>query len=516
MEASSETTRIESASLMALLDYLPVAVYRVTLDGKLLLANHPMLELLRTRHADEESPMGQYLLDLPIVDEQTLSEVVTMTGEVCEVEHAWPVTDGQSRRLRHSARLVTAPTAAPLYIEGIIEDVTEHWQTITALRSSEERYRSLVEHSPIGIVLIDDAARIIYVNEETRNILGYSQAEIIGHPFTEFLHPEVASLLYERYVRHQRGENLPTRYETILARKDGQIRHVVLEASVYRESTGDIRTIVQVVDISERIEAERALRDRAHELELRNAELNAFADSVAHDLRSPLATIIGFAELLKEQWQTLESDDIQRSFNAMLSVARKMNSIIDALLLFARAREAPVITRPIAMAPLIKSVLQRLQSLIQAQHATIHVPEHWPMAIGYAPWVEEVWANYISNAIRYGGRPPVVELGAEIVPPGDLIRFWVRDNGDGIPKEKQSRLFEAFVVGSGSAPASGGSGLGLAIVKRIVERLNGTVSVESSGKPGEGSTFSFTLPAATIAHRETLRADHLTGETSPR
>lgn len=489
----------KTADLKTLLDYLPVAVYRVTWDGKLLLANRLLLQLLEIHESSEGDLAGKRLLDLPVADGQTMSEVILVTGEIRGLEHPWSSAKGQPRRLRHSARLITTPNGKPLFIEGVVEDVTEHWQTVTALRTSEERYRSLVEHSPIGVLLVDEAAHIIYVNKETCNILGVSRGEIVGHHFTEFLPPETASLVYERYVQRQRGEDVPTRYETTVTRKDGEVRHVVLEASVYRESTGRARTIAQIMDISDRIEVENALRDHARELELRNAELNAFADSVAHDLRSPLATIIGFAELLKEQWQTLDPADVQRSFDAMVRVARKMNTIIDALLLFARARESPVVTRPITIGPLVNGALQRLQGLIQERHARIHAPTHWPMAIGYAPWVEEVWANYISNAVRYGGTPPQVELGAEIVPPGHLVRFWVRDNGDGIPQDMQPRIFEAFA--STDMPGQG-HGLGLSIVKRIVERLGGTVAVESSGRPGEGSTFSFTLPAATTADEE--------------
>jgi signal transduction histidine kinase len=105
-----------------------------------------------------------------------------------------------------------------------------------------------------------------------------------------------------------------------------------------------------------------------------------------------------------------------------------------------------------------------------------------------------VWVNYISNAVKYGGTPPAaprVELGGEVQPDG-MARFWVRDNGSGLTQEQQTRLFTPFT--QLNQVRARGHGLGLSIVRRIVEKLGGQVGVESSGVPGEGSLFYFTLP----------------------
>jgi len=128
----------------------------------------------------------------------------------------------------------------------------------------------------------------------------------------------------------------------------------------------------------------------------------------------------------------------------------------------------------------------------------------WPAALGYGPWIEEVWVNYLSNAIKYGGQPPRMELGADPLPNpppqagegkgGGMVRFWVRDNGSGITPEDQSRLFAPFT--RLDQIRAGGHGLGLSIVRRIVEKLGGQVGVES--QVGSGSTFSFTLASSTM------------------
>jgi signal transduction histidine kinase len=109
--------------------------------------------------------------------------------------------------------------------------------------------------------------------------------------------------------------------------------------------------------------------------------------------------------------------------------------------------------------------------------------------LGYAAWIEEVWANYLSNAIKYGGDPPMITLGSDLPTPG-CARFWVRDNGPGLSPNQQSLLFMPFTrLHTGRAE---GHGLGLSIVRRIIERLGGSAGVESI--PGHGATFFFTLP----------------------
>ena len=111
--------------------------------------------------------------------------------------------------------------------------------------------------------------------------------------------------------------------------------------------------------------------------------------------------------------------------------------------------------------------------------------------MGHQPWVEEIWVNYLSNAIKYGGRPPKVELGAMVLSNG-MVRYWVRDNGPGISPEDQKRLFVPFT--KLKQVNTKGHGLGLSIVQRIAAKLGGQVGVES--KVGAGSLFWFTLPIA--------------------
>ena len=146
-----------------------------------------------------------------------------------------------------------------------LHNITERQRVGEALRESEERFRSIVENSHDGIMILDDAYRFIYVNDELCRMSGYSREEIIGQDFPNFLDEESKQLVVERYIRRQRGEEVPPRYEFNFVRKDGQKRRVEISSSVLRDSPGKVRTVAQILDITERKQAEDALeRQKAY------------------------------------------------------------------------------------------------------------------------------------------------------------------------------------------------------------------------------------------------------------
>lgn len=243
-------------------------------------------------------------------------------------------------------------------------------------------------------------------------------------------------------------------------------------------------------EIFERKHVETALRYYTEDLEASNAELDAFAHTVAHDLKTPLALVIGYSEFLIEFLDEMSLQEIRKHIQLVILGGHRMTNIIDELLLLASVRKTQEIqTSSLNMKAIIAEVLDRLRINIEETHAEIALPQTWPTAIGYAPWIEEVWANYVSNAIKYGGVPPQIELGGSLQPDGK-VRFWVRDNGKGVTEKEKTQLFIEFT--RLRKIQAEGYGLGLSIVRRILEKLNGEVGVES--EPQEGSTFYFTLP----------------------
>jgi two-component system sensor histidine kinase/response regulator len=226
-------------------------------------------------------------------------------------------------------------------------------------------------------------------------------------------------------------------------------------------------------------------------LQAHNAELDAFAHTVAHDLKQPVAAIYGYSGLLLADYPGTLNEDQYEIATQIEHLSKQTSSIIHELLLLASVRQEDVRVSRLNMVACLAAVQERLALLIKSEQASLSIPTAWPVALGYQPWVEEIWANYLSNALKYGGDQPRIELGATPQPDG-MIRFWVRDYGLGMTAEQQTNLFVPFT--RLNQVRIEGQGLGLSIVQRIAEKLGGQVGVSSA--PEQGSTFWFALPAA--------------------
>ncbi|MCP4544756.1 MAG: GAF domain-containing sensor histidine kinase [Chloroflexi bacterium] len=263
------------------------------------------------------------------------------------------------------------------------------------------------------------------------------------------------------------------------------------------EFTWNDRVLAETLAASAAIAIENArltgtLRQRTLDLQASHKQLDAFTNVMVEDLRTSLGLIVSFAQMLEKDHTTLSTEELNHYLHTIAIRGGEMVSVVDKLLATQTGPPQKVEEEiaPLDTTGIVALVLERLAYIIERYKTEITQPENWPMALGYAPWVEEVWANYIHNAIKYGGRPPRVELGFDAN--GSTIRFWVRDNGRGLLPEEQVRLF---------APSTRRErlhdtqyGLGLALVQRIVEKLGGQVGVESD--KGQGNLFYFTLPVA--------------------
>ncbi|MBL9102627.1 MAG: AAA family ATPase [Myxococcales bacterium] len=233
------------------------------------------------------------------------------------------------------------------------------------------------------------------------------------------------------------------------------------------------------------------LREANASLVLSNQELDAFARTVAHDLKNPLGTIAGYARYLLDDLEAVDRDELLEVLGRIEKSGEHTVRIVNELLLLASVRKGQVKMAPVDMEAVVQGALARLDAMLGEYGVTVEGPGQWPTALGHAPWIEEIWANYLSNAMKYGGRPPRVQVGATLE--GDEhVRFWVRDNGPGISAAEQERVFAEFTRLEGARAE--GHGLGLSIVKRIADRLDGSVGLTS--ELGAGSTFYFTLPRA--------------------
>ena len=246
----------------------------------------------------------------------------------------------------------------------------------------------------------------------------------------------------------------------------------------------------QQQELLRRIHTHLKIYDLQRELVQKNNELEAFSHTVAHDLKNPLNIIVNSTELVEMAYEAGDASKLNKYLTKIRNTAYKAADIIESLLLLAgTSRHKQLFIQPLDMRFVIAKVKERLDFILKDYPGgELKMPKQWPFISGYPAWVEEIWINYISNAFKYGGQPPVVELGMDEYE--DFIRFWVRDNGPGLSQEEQDRLFVPFT--RLHTHRADGHGLGLSIVQSIVTKLGGKVGIEST--LGQGSLFYFTLP----------------------
>ena len=372
---------------------------------------------------------------------------------------------------------------------------------------------------PLDILIVDDTPANLRLLAQLLTEHGYKvRAVLNGQRAIEAAQAQVPDLILldvmmpdlDGYAVCQRLKSLPLTREvpvifiSALDEADDKVKAFTAGGVDYvtkpfepREILARVQTHLMLHRLAHQLEAVNAEQaERLDELAARNEDLDAFAHTVAHDIKSPMAVISGYADLLLEAFDDLPPDKRTDALNSISRGTQKIVNIIDELLLLAGVRKAEVQLAPVNMARVIREVWQRVEyTLVEYQADTI-VSTTWPTALGYEPWIEEVWVNYVTNACKYGGQPPRLELGADFLGLEGLgqVRFWVRDNGKGLSLEDQLRLFTPFT--RLDQARARGHGLGLSIVRRIVEKQGGQVGVTSSGVPGEGCTFYFTLPAS--------------------
>jgi PAS domain S-box-containing protein len=366
------------------------------------------------------------------------------------------------------------------------------------LEASESRYRMLFEHSLDGVLQMDSDGLIVAANPAACRILGRTEAQLKGvhrSRLTDPDDPRVDELL------RQRQEAGQARGELTLLRGDGSRIEVEVAARAYRDGQGRWQACIVIHDVTEQKamqqrvlrlnrELEGRVAQRTEQLQVANRELEAFAYSVSHDLRAPVAVIRSFAEVLDEK-EAVQGDKNRHYLRRIRAAGLHMNELIDGLLALAQISRSQLEWTVVDLSALAREAAQE-QVELQPRPVQVDVAPGLH-AMGDARLLRVVLHNLMSNAIKFSSRKaqPRVSFEVAVSASGEQA-FCVRDNGEGFDPAQAHRLFVAFqrLHRTDEYP---GVGIGLATVQRIVQRHGGRIWAEA--RPGAGAAFYFVLGA---------------------
>jgi len=378
-------------------------------------------------------------------------------------------------------------------IDRLESQIMRREQTELALKASEERYRLLVDQATDVIYRADPTGHFTFINPAITAVTQYSQAEVLGRRFSEFIRPDYRRAT-EHFYRRQHYRKIPTTYfEVPLITKDGRDVWFGQNVQLLIENGQVIGFQAVMRDLTERRQAEERLRQANIDLIAANQDLESFSYSVSHDLLAPLRHLDGFANLLKEHAAAILDARGRRYLDNISEAAKQMGRLTGNLLAFSRMGRTELRKSVVSLDQLIKEAVRELRPDLEGRHITWTIGA-LPEVEGDAALLRQVFINLIANAVKYTRHREQahIEIGPAPGPAenGETTIF-VRDNGVGFDMEHAHKLFGVFQR-LHHADEFEGTGIGLANVRRITQRHGGRVWAE--GTVGKGATFYVSLP----------------------
>lgn len=499
---AAEDLRASESRFRSLVEQAPVVIQIFAPDGSVLAANQAWEELWGSPRS--ELPGYNILMDPQLEAKGVRPEIRrAFAGEAVALPPVLydPVETGNLGRKRWVEAFFYPVRDGDRITEVVLmlRDVTERIQVEEELRESERRFRRMADTAPVLIWMSDTQKENVYVNQRWLEFTGRLLEEELGDRWMEVVHPDDLPKLKACASAFQELTGFTTQFR--LRRADGEYRWM-LDTGVPRFTPGGdfAGYIGSCVDIHDQKRTEQALRESEsrlqtinRELQQTNQEMEQFVYSVSHDLKSPLVTMTGFLGMLREDLAAGRTDDLPDSLGRIERATSRMGRLIEDLLQLSRAGRVRDELEEIDVTALVRDLAEELSGRLEATGAKLSIEPDMPHVIADRARLLAVFDNLLNNALKYGanGAAPRISVGAAIIE--GRTRYFVRDNGPGIPARFHARIFGLFQrLGSQHE----GTGVGLAIVARVMEVHGGRAWVEST--PGQGATFWIEFPAEPV------------------
>nr|WP_217589842.1 PAS domain S-box protein [Burkholderia sp. GbtcB21] len=484
-ERAELAIRDSQQQLQSIVDNATTVISVKQADRRYALVNRRFEDLFHIRRQDASGKTDDQLFPAERAAMYREADDRVLAGEVVETEET-VIVDGQLHTFLSVGFPIKDSGGRIVSIGGISTDISER-------KRAEERLRLVVEAAPNAMVMVNRGGQIVLVNSQTERVFGYSRDELIGQSIERLVparfrdqHPGHRTAFLAAPKSRPMGAG---RHLTGL-RRDGTELPVEIGLNPIETDEG-MFVLAAIVDITERIRAEQALRERTDELARSNRDLEQFAYVASHDLQEPLRAVAGPLQLLQRRYQGQLDARADEYIGHAVEGATRMQALIEDLLAYSRVGRSDNPFQSMQCAAALDNALNNLAVALEEAGAEVHR--------GFLPTVQAIpsqltllFQNLVGNAVKFrrNDEPLQIRVGAE--PGADGWLFRVEDNGIGIDAQYFERIFLIFqrLHTRRDYP---GTGIGLALCKRIVERHGGRIWVES--EPGKGATFLFTLPA---------------------
>jgi len=498
---SEEKFKQKEERYKTLIDTLPIGI-GIYQNKKMVFVNPAAVRILGAAEARE-------LIEKPIIKMVSTEFINTFRQKMDQVALGETVPSFEEKLIRIDGSVFDAEIIATrINYEGntavqiIINDITERKRTEQALIKSEAKFRLLTTNLSDVVWTINPEAVITYISPSVEQLLGYKADEVTNSKITKFFTPastlSCLLKLEEAKTTITQGRKMePCKIKLEAICKDSTTKWTEISGNVMYDSSDNFIGFSGICqDITERRLAEQVLQENENKLKELVATKDKFFSIIAHDLRSPFVSILGFLELLQTQYDDFNDSERKKYISLISENADTTLNLLENLLVWAKTQIGRIAYMPVKqkLLPILQSVNTTLISALKLKDITLttYIPDDIEL-LADTNMLYTIFQNLISNAIKYSNPGGEVVITAQII--NHYIEIIVTDSGVGMDEEIKNKLFkvEEQVSKPGTSNEKG-SGLGLILCKDFIARHNGSIQVES--EPEKGSQFIIRLPQA--------------------
>ncbi|MBR8534523.1 PAS domain S-box protein [Carboxylicivirga sediminis] len=481
----------------SLVEDAPALISRFDKDGVLIYANE---EYCKTFEVQREDLIGRNIYDwYPDEEKQRAKRTIkSLTAEnpISVVEHQLVLEGGKTKWMRWLDRALVDSDGEIFEYQSVGMDLTPLKKSELELIQHRNKLDAVVNSTVAGIGVVSPDGRFVLVNERFQKMMGYdSKEEIYACEHLEFVHPRWAAIAEQNFQRLLSGEVNDYNLELEILRRDNTTFWGDLHVSPIKDVNGEIIEIIGIItDSTKKKETELQLKEREEKLKELNATKDKLFSIIAHDIKNPFNSILGFSGLLKNNLDNYSREEIKSYIEQIALSSENVYKLLDDLLIWAKSQLGQMTVNPqfFRLRNLVDMAFE--QYTIQAENKQIElINQVQQMEVAYADldMMKFVVRNLIHNAIKFTN--PKGEVRCDAVIDGKFVILSVKDTGIGIRPEKIKTLFNisSYMTTSGTSEEKG-TGLGLHLSLDMVEKNDGRIEVES--EVGVGTEIKVYLP----------------------